>query len=251
MAKLEAYDSQDAVPEALRDYYVERDGKWVPEVPALHTALDGERQQRATATRRANELEAKVRDLEARLAANPAPADPGTGGGAADGEAVARLKREYDERIKAIEQKFEAAEKARVEAEQKLDETSLSDALRSTLLEMGVPKSAVEDLVNLPKFRQPWRKTDGGEFAPYEGDMPRLDPDNPKRHMTAKAYAREYLKENPHWLPPSTGGGASGSTNGRTARVITVSREELRDAGRYEALQAEAAKTGATIQYTD
>lgn len=251
MAKLEAFDSQEAIPEALRDYYTERDGKWVPEVPALHTALDGERQQRAAATRKATELEAKLREIEAKLAAQP---PPGTqqGTGTTDADAATRLKRDYDERIKAIESKLQAAETRAQEAEQREAESSLSDSLRSTLLELGVPKTAVEDLVQLPKFRQPWRKTEAGEFAPFDGDVPRLDPDNPKRHMGAKAYAREYLKENPHWLPPSNGGGAAGSANnGRTPRVITVTREELRDAANYQRVQDEAAKTGATIQYTD
>ena len=252
--KLEPFDSQDDIPEALRDYYVERDGKWVPDAPELYekgrAALDGERAQRAAAIKRAEAAEARARDLEAKLKAAPT-ADPAQGGGGDTEAAAARLKREYDERIKAIEQKLELADKRAVEAEQKLDESSLSDSLRSTLLELGVPKAAVEDLVHLPRFREPWRKTESGEFAPFEGDLPRYDPDNPKRPMSAKAYAKEYLKDNAHWLPPSNGGGASGSGANRTPRVITVSREELRDAASYERIQGEAAKTGATIQYTD
>lgn len=251
--KLEAYDTQDDIPEALRDYYVEREGKWVPEVPALHSALSGEKQQRAAAIRRADAAEAKARELETRLAAIEArgegPAD-GAGGDGERGKEVERLKREYDERLKQIETKLTEERERREAAERDRDESAISDHLRGALLEEGVPKGAIEDLIVLPRFRQPWRKTDNG-YAPFEGEVPRIDPDSPSKPMSAKAYAREFLRAHPHWLPGSSGSGASGSGAAARGGTITVSRSELRDAANYQRVQEQAAKTGATIQVTD
>jgi hypothetical protein len=263
VAKLESYDNKDAVPAVLRDYYVEKDGKWIPDAPELYqgglNALEGERQQRAAAVKRAEAAEAKVKAAEDKLkaaetaAAAAAAASATEAGGAATDTAkeFERLKREYDERLKAVEQKAAEDEKRRVAAEERLRETSLSDTLRAAILEAGVPKGAVEDLVTHPRFRAPWKQTEGGEFAPFEGDMPRLDPDAPAKTMSARAYVKEYLKENPHWLPGSNGSGAQGAGPGRRGGVVTVSRDELRDAASYQRITSEAEKSGAVIQVTD
>ena len=251
MPKLEAFDSRDAIPEALRDYYVEQDGKWVPDAPGLHGALSGERQQRSAAVRRAEAAERKAQELETRLQALEKQPEHGSGDGDAHKSAVERLERDFKAQLKQFETQLTAERELRETAERERDESGLSDHLRSALLEEGVPKGAIEDLIALPRFRQPWKKTDSG-YAPHEGEAPRYDPENPAKNMSARAYAKEYLKANPHWLPPSSGSGANGSgTPVNRGGVITVTKEQLRDASNYEKLQEQAAKTGAIIQYTD
>lgn len=257
MPKLESYESQDAIPEALREFYIEKNGRWVPDAPELYAAgqnaLDGERRQRAEATKRAEALEAKLREAEAKL--QEAVAAPTPRGEEAKGEAAAeivRLKREYDSRLSAFEAELKAHKEKAQTAERALQEKSIQDVLRAAALDAGVPKESIEDLISLPKFRQPWRMTETGDPAPYDGDVPRYDPDATGRPMTAKSYVAEYLKENKHWLPQPTGGGAHGSLSGRQAGgVITVSREQMRDHAQYNAVQQQAQKTGATIQVTD
>lgn len=247
------YEKQEAVPEALREYYVERDGAFVLDAPELEEAgtraLEHERKQRAEAVKKAEAAERRAKDAEAKLAAVPPPPDPASPPATGTGEAE-KLKKEYDERIKAIEVMLKESQDKTAAAEAKLVETTISDVLRNALVEAGVPKAAVEDLVTLPKFRAPWRMADNGP-APFDGETPRLDPDAPTKNMSPKAYAKEFLKENPHWLGSSAGGGANGNGTPRSGATITVTRSEMKDIARYQAVQEQATKTGATILIAD
>lgn len=258
MAKLEVYDSQDAIPDHLRDHYVERKGRWYPDAPELYAegenAIRGERLQRESAIKRAAEAERKAQEFETKL--KQLEQDSIVGGdptrGADASAEFARLKREYDARLAAFEAELTTHKEKAQTAERALQEKAINDVLRAAALESGVPKESVEDLISLPKFRQPWRMTETGEPAPFDGDLPRFDPDAPGRPLAAKSYVREYLKENKHWVPPPSGGGANGSSTARaTSGVITVTRAEMRDHQKYRAVTEQAEKIGAVIQVLD
>ena len=243
------YATLDEIPEVLRDYYLDKGDKFVldAEIPDedVQKILARERQQRATATKRATELEAQLHQTQEELKTAKAEAPHLPPDATKEAE---RLKRQYDDRIKAIEAKLQAEEEGRKAAQLELAERSISDTLRTAALDAGVPKGAVEDLIALPRFRKPWRMGDAGEPVPYEGEEARFDPDRPGMPMSAKTYVKEYLKENKHWIPPSNGGGAAGNTAARSSGVIAISREDMHHLENYERVKAEAAKTGASIE---
>lgn len=245
-------DTLDELPEELRAVasliYREDGGKFRLNADDLgdagRRAIEHERRQRADAIRAREALEAKLAELQAKIESAPA----GDGDGAAAKEAE-RVKRAYDERLKSIEAKLQAAEEQRQQAENKLADSTISDALRAAALELGVPKESVEDLIQLPRFRSPWKLVDGAP-VPLDGELPRFDPESPNRTMSAKSYVREYLKDNKHWLPPSNGGAAPGGPSRATGALgqFTLTAEQAKNVSTYRAAKEAAAKVGAEVQ---
>src|SRR5262245_58994003 len=211
-------------------------------------SIEGERRQRSAAMKKASELERQLGDLQSeleRLRAERVPPEVDVAKAERDQE-----RKAFETRLKSLEAKLAAADERAVAAERERDDSTITAGLRTALADEGLSAERIEDLVTLPRFRQPWRKgTDG--FAPYDGDLARTEGESGKP-MSYKTYANQFLQEHKHWLPPSNGGGAVGSAaGGMRGGIIRVTRDELREARDYERITQDAEKRGATIQVID
>lgn len=244
----------EALEPTRRELYVEKDGKWIldAEVPpgstdAAMRALEHERKQRADAVRARDDGAQKLATLQAELDALRAKSTEAPPADQTQKEAE-RLRREYDDRIKAVESKLAKAEEKAAAAETRLAETSITDTLRAAAIDAGIDPERVEDLITLPRFRSPWKYHEGSPTV-FDGEMPRLDPDKAGANMTAKSYVREFLKENKGWQPPSSGSGATGANraNGTPAAHV-ITRAQAENVDSYRTAKATAEKAGVPLR---
>ncbi len=254
-----SYESQEQVPAELRDHYTEKGGKWVLTLEdgdlvsgaAQQRALEIERRARATAEKTAKDTAAKLSEIEAQLEElkSKPPVDSGKPTEEFQRQ-LASLKKQYDDRLAALEQSNKLEKEARQASENQLKETRISDVLRTQALEAGVPKEMVEDLISLPRFRGPWKTDERGNPVPYDGDLPMPHPDKPGTTLDAKSYVGKFLTDNKGWLPPSNGAGSPGSSSARPSQ-FTMTRDQMRDHGAYVRMRETAEKAGQTITILD
>lgn len=238
------YDNQDDIPEALREYYVERGGKWhlqaeglktQADVDAVKKVADKERAARADLEKKLKRFEAlgdrdpdellkladEVEDLRAQLEAGG-----GDKGGkdeeiqrridAAVAKATNPLKRELD-RAKADLDK----ERAKVtEKDQQVE--GLVGRMKRAHLEQQLTAAATaakvrgEALPDILRYQDVFEveTDDAGNFTGVRtrdnvGVTPGLAPDQ---------WLADQQQSRPHWWPTSVGGGATGGTGGKGAR---------------------------------
>jgi hypothetical protein len=216
------YDKIDAVPEAFRSLYTERDGKAVltgvsglktqRDVDAVSEALRKERYDHALAREALkpwSTLGLKPEDIVAKLDKFP------------ELEALAAAAGNIDEKVKAVIepriaqataplQRELATTKTEVEnwrtrattAETNLTSYRRNDGVRAAATELAVINTAIADieLVASVYFDQ----TDDGKFVTKSG----IDGVTPG--LGFKEWLRDMQKSRPHWWPASQGGGGNG-----------------------------------------
>jgi hypothetical protein len=250
------YESADEIPEGLRDYYVQRDGKFVLDLDAADTAppdglrkaLDSERRVRAEEERRRKAAESQIAELKAQVeAAAKAKPDRDAAGDDLQRQLGAQ-KKAYDERLAALERAVQAESERRASAEKRLADKAISDTLRSAAIELGIPSSIVDDVVSHPRIAAPWKLSDEGTPLLYDGDQLRYSLKDPSRPMTAAEYLADVAKG---YLPPSSGAGARGSSSTPPRGQITLSRSAAKDINAYQRAKEAATKAGQELVITD
>ena len=221
------YDTQADVPEAFREDYAEKDGKWAPvpdaELTKSVTKLEG------TITKVRNEAdEVKTAAAEATKAAETAAAEAVQ----AKAEADARKTGYTSDELETMKTKMQEDARAEVAADTKKDKDEierlkdvdtenrtlrLDDRVKAMFLKCGVTAEGVEDLFTLTK----------AEFDLTEDKMLKLveHPANP-----VDEFVKTELKErHPHYFEGSkgTGGDARGSTGGKTMDGSMPSDKDL------------------------
>lgn len=197
----QTFDTREAALEALGGALEERDGKFSVG-GTLRKAFDdaGENAKESQKYRtRAQTAEKTARDLESQLNETKAQLQellnlkPEELRGQLEESARERgkLKNQLDELTKALEplKAENEAFKAR-EAEAKI-----VDALRQAAAELGVRAEATRDVERLKALFAV--SSESGEILDASG-------------RDVKAVVAAELKESPHWLPQSTGGGSTG-----------------------------------------
>lgn len=262
MALKAVLETLDDLPAELRplaeQLYVARGGKYVlntedePLADSGRRALDNERRLRAEAVKQAEAMRQQMAELEAKMndASRTKPAETPAAGGTDDiQKQLASQKAEFDRNLQRLEKALGEERGVREKAESRLAETKIVDALRQAALDAGVLDTAIPDAIN--RARQVWRMGENGEPAPYDGEAVIYSHKDPTRPMSPREHLDTILRDAPHLLRPSGGGGAQGGASARASGVITVSRSDLRDAATYQRVQEQAAKSGATIQVAD
>lgn len=214
------YDKLDAVPEAFRGLYTEKDGKAVlthingmktqQDVMNVQEALRKEREDHGVAktalkawgSLKADEVQTKL-DRIAELEA--------AAGGKLDEEAMqkiidARLGQKtapLERQLREIMTERDVLSQERDTLRGSIQRRDMNDAIRSVATEMKVLSTAIPD-VEMVAAAYLERDSVSGEFivkADAKGVTPGTD---------IKGFMKDMQKLRPHWWPASAGGGAGG-----------------------------------------
>lgn len=229
MALKAIYESQDDVPEALRDFYTDDKGKFVLVVEDIdsHPKVRGVITANKENVRKRDEYKARVSELEGKLGEIPedfdseqwatlkAGADP-----AKKDEQIQSMKQIYEGKIANLQKKFEtdiAAKDADLaERDGYIDRTVRDGGLKDHLLAVGVNpkllKGAIAELRDAVKIQ---RDDKGQRKAVVETDLGETD---------IGPFIKDWaVTEGKAYLNPPTGPDPKGST--RTVNgAKTISR---------------------------
>lgn len=245
----------DALPEALRGLYIEKDGKFVldadvEDVGGLKSALGKERTSRET-------LEKTLADLRKALG----DADPVKAREAYDtllklddGKLLSEGKHEewLTARTKRMREDFEGKLKETGDklttAEKRLAELVIDNELRAVASTKKVRDTAVDDF--LERGRKVYKLVDG-KAVPHKADGT-VEYGKDGKAMSMAEWADGIVTAAPHLFEGSSGGGAqNGGAGGRGGGAHTITREQARDRTAYKAASDAAAKAGAQLQVVD
>lgn len=239
MAKLTAVvDSLDVVPEAHRDLYVERDGRYVIDVegldepagPKLKNALHREREARLKAEHDARALSEKIEGIDfdemRRLQDEERKRK--------DGELISAGKVDelVNERIKAVQQEFaktkQQLETEKQEAAEQLNRLLIDSEVARLAASKGVAATAVDDVIW--RARQLFRRDQDGTVRGYSGATPLFSAKDATQSLSIEEWLGDLAGRAPHLFAPSTGAGAQptgskGATPRRPVREWTATEK--------------------------
>lgn len=201
--KFPTFQSQEEVPEAFRDSYVEKDGEWIFDDAKLgdggKAALDAERKARRDAERVARDLERRIAELEDKLTAD----------GKLDDDGLAELREKVEARVRGELQ----GELDSLRAENR--SMKLDDQVRKLALANGVMSDRVDA----------WWKLHGDKFDLDESGGIVVKDD--ASASPAGTIAKELKEASPFLYEGSKigGGGSPGSGGGKGKSGVT--HEEL------------------------
>lgn len=245
----------DALPEALRGFYIEKNGMFVldadfEDVGGLKSALEKERTNRST-------LEKTLSDLKKQLGdADPAKAREALkklqdledqkliSEGKLEEILKSRTERivaDYDGKIRERDEKLTAAEK-------RLEELVIDNELRKVAAAKKVRDTAVDDFVE--RGRKVYRLKDG-KAVPMKGDEIVFGK-KPNEPMGMDEWADSLTPTAPHLFEGSSGGGANnGAGGGGPKGPFTISTADAKDRSKYLAANEAAKKAGQTLTIVD
>jgi hypothetical protein len=261
------YDSQDAIPEAIRAEYEEKDGKFVLKVDGDHPVVIEATKQAVDAARQATELKAKLEgfrennttllkelgaqsfdDAKQRLK-ELKKIDPAEyerlkdrtreleGQGIRTSEDVTRLflertRSQVEAAVKPLQDELSAIRDRERRANEALARTTLENALRDAGVKAGVDEKAMPDFLN--RGMSVFAIKDGQVVALKNGE-PQFSRRKAGESLTAEEWAQDLATDAPHLFRPSRGGGAPGSA-GSAPRKRYVSGEPLEFGSNLEAI---------------
>lgn len=246
------YATQTEIPEALREHYVERDGKWVldaegvEDVTGLKRALERERAEKA----RLEGIAAKFKNLDpekarAALAQLEAIEDKELIA-AGDVEKLLqvrtdRMRQDYDSRLAAV-----TGEKDTLST--KLSELLIDNGIQQAAIKHKVRETAVPDALN--RGRAVFKLVDG-KAIPHKPDGSVWYGKDGNTPLTQDEWLGSILtQEAPHMFEQSTGGGTppgGGVKTGVQGGKYVISEEASRDIRQYAAAKEQAQKAGAEL----
>ncbi|HUX17001.1 MAG TPA: hypothetical protein VMW52_11055 [Phycisphaerae bacterium] len=265
MALKTQVDDLDGIPEAFRDEYEEKNGKYVlrleGDVPGLvpstqlaeaNAKLAEFRDNNVTLKGSAAERETKLEALKAQLSRFDGvdPEEYGklkarvadlqkTGVAGADdvtlvvqravSAAVTPLQKRLDE-VTAREKEAEAREQ---KSAAMLARKTMESELTSLGLSLGVSEPAIPDYVarGLEIFRY-----EDGQIVAKNGDTPVYSPSNPTMPLTPDEWAESLIETAPHLFKGSGGGGAAASDNTPPPPRKTIQNDPLEFGRNIEAI---------------
>jgi len=245
----------DALPEAVKGFYVEKDGKFLldadfEDVSGLKSALDKERTGRSTLEKTLKELRtqlgdadpAKARDALAKLQEME---DQNL---ISQGKVEELLKSRTERLVQDYEGKLKGTTEKLTATERRLAELVIDNELRKVAVVKKVQETAVEDF--LERGRKVYRMVDG-KAVPMRGDDV-IFGKKPNEPMSMDEWADTLAPVAPHLFHGSSGGGATnhGGAPGGKAR-FTVTREEARNSAVVRERREAAQKAGTDLVYLD
>ena len=229
MALQAIYETQEDVPEAFRELYTEKSGRWeVTGIAGVKTTADVERIQTVLARERADHKETKSKlavwgdldheEVNEKLARFPELEE------AAKGDLdKAKIEELVSQRVEATvrsktaalqrqldtvmgERDETAAKNVELEGEKRT--RTIHDGIREQLIKQRVIPEAHEDAMTLADRVFEIREDDGAIITRDQvGVTPGVGPD---------VWLSEMQERRPHWWPSSSGSGAPGARNGPT-----------------------------------
>lgn len=216
-------DSLDAVPEAVRALYVEKDGKFsldvngIPDTKGLKSALDAEREAAKQAKKAAAELAEKYKGID------PEKTRAMLARFENDKEAQLIAEGKVDEVVAMRTEKLKAEMQRQVDdavgKASKYSQRVLDNQILQAAAKVGLHKHAIEDA--LFRGRSMFSLADDGTAVQLGADgKPVLGKDG-KTVFSPDEWLEGSKEWAPHWHPAgSSGGGASGSNGGTPSNSI-------------------------------
>lgn len=214
MALKAVYDTEEAIPEAQRDLYTERDGKFVldigddelrqhPSAKALKNALDREKEQRRQFSEKLTAAEARLEGLPEDFNADEYQR---LKDGAKDGESIdarltaqrTQLEAKYATDLKKKDERLTLVEGA-------LKRKSIDDGLTQALVDAGIDPKHLKLVKGYLAPRVKIEEEDGEFSAVVDTEI------NP--HMPLGEFIKSWAgtDEGKEYIAKPTGGGAQGS----------------------------------------
>ena len=222
-----AYDNMNAVPEAFRGLYEEKDGKAIltrvngmktgQDVLNVQEALRKERQDHTTAKdalKAFSALGKPAADLQALLDRLP-ELEVAAKGGTDETKLQSLLEQRLGQKTAPLERQIRELTEAQTILTAERDEArainqrrDMSDAVRTVAGEMKVLATAIPDVELFAQMALE-RQEDGSYVT--KANLPGVTPG-----VDVKTMLKDLQKTRPHWWPQSEGGGAGGG-GGRDA----------------------------------
>jgi hypothetical protein len=204
---LPVFDTQDAVPDAFRSEYEERDGKWHPKVPdvtKLNSALQSERDRAAEQERLRKAAERERDDLKRAEKAKAA--------GISD-EELQKLRDDEAKARKPLEEKIAAQEK-------RIRQLTLTDRVKALALAAGVMPDRIKQAMKILDERTDLTDADGIVVKDEDGKVTTETIDD--------FLAKTFKKESPWFYAGSgaSGSGASGSNGSGGGTTDTTTQAQ-------------------------
>lgn len=193
---LPTFATREEIPEAFREEYIEKDGKWVPnveDVSGLKSALERQKEEARQAKARAKELEELTKQKAAGLT----------------DEEIAARRKEIDDAIAPYREQLEQMKQA--SRRDKLDAV-----IKTKLAEAGFDGKRIDAAFRLIADR--FDLNDSG--SPILKEKPTAD---------LATYLREEVgaKEFPEWVLSKQKAGPEAKGSGDTARPALADQEKL------------------------
>jgi hypothetical protein len=159
------------------------------------------------------------------------------------------LKKDYESRVKAQEERANALEGAKTSAESKMKSLIIETMVRQAAAEVGLVPAALEDAIF--RSKNVFALDDGLNPVAKASDGTIILGKDAKTPLSTKEWLETMKEKAPHWFPGSTGTGAQGARGQDGSSGYTISREDARDVSKYRAAKAAAEKAGQTLQIVE
>ena len=233
------FDSLDAVPEAIREHYTEREGKFYLEVDKPENVATGLAKKRDVVLREKKALAEKLSAYESRFRGKTIEEIEAIITSAEQAETeTARKEGNLDkviERFKTTEQQLKDAHKA--EKDQlisQLNKFKIDDRLRKAALDGGVIREIADDVVDLIRKRTQLTEGDQLVILDKEGG-------DPLSVSVEKFFADVFKQERPHYYEASGAGGSGASNGGKQHLTRRVDFSKLSPTERLKAARRQQA----------
>lgn len=251
----------EALPEALRALYVEKDGKFIldaevdehPAVGGLKSALAKEREGRESTSKellklrkdiegldpvKAREALARVQELEDKKLIDEGKFE----------ELVKartdRLQQTHQEQLNEYQKKLKEHEGSISKLTEELSTERIDNQLTLHATKAGVRPTALTDVIL--RARRVWKLVDG-QPVPMNGDSLVYGKD-PSKPMPMEEWLDTLRKgDGAHLFEGSGGGGAANAGGQSNGRDVTLTRDQARDPQAYRAARAQAEKQGGVV----
>jgi len=257
----------DALPEALRGFYVEQDGKFVldadvdahPKVGGLKSALDKERGEKDKAAKEFKALKDKIGDMDPEKAREALKRiqeledkkllDEGKVEELIQAR-TDRMKKDHESQVTAFQTQLKEKDTRISTLGGRLRTLVLDGSIRDEALKAGVKPEHVEDVISRMTMRGidgvRWDLEDDEKIVAKAGDQIKFGKDATKPMPIGEGL--ELLREKvPGFFAASSGGGAQSGAR-QVGNAFVISAEDAKDPNKYRAAREQATKAGQPLQ---
>lgn len=238
MALAMTVDKLDEIPEALREHYVEKNGKFILDTdtdPRVITARKEAEQER----RKRQELERAQETLRKELEESKTKRAKDEGDEETAAQRYQRLRLEKEEADRKAEAQQRDFQQREAQYRSKIFQLDMGSKIRTAAQKIrGLSPSAVEDAVMLGMAV--FREDDQGKIAAFDASGERLLGRNGE-DLTIDEWIADRRTDRPHWFEAAAGGGSGNQGGGAAHQGAGTGPPRARPRKRSEMTAAEKA----------
>lgn len=223
----------DALPEAVKSHYAEKNGNYQLDAPGLvpdtdlkaaNTKLAEFRDNNIVVMKERDELKTKLAGFDGVDAAEykrlkeKATTDPN------------ELTKMIETQTKPLKDSINALMEDKAKLERELQTKTVDDHIRAAAVKAGVRETAVDDV--LWRGRQVFKFKDGKVVA-LDGDKPLFSAEKPSEGLAVEEWLTSLSKNAEHLFKSSSGGGSGGSDKTTGVTGNTLRNPDARTFGKH------------------